>query len=122
MEETDNIGGICATCSEERRISWQEHHEHLLIKLGDYVKIRFRINGNDEWMWVEVIDLHGSEQGNLYHGILRNDSVFDPGEWRYGRELGFYHSDIADYCEQGDFDNYVPWMPHGDHFLHEHRE
>lgn len=123
MAETTNIGGICAACSEERRVSWQEHHEHLVIKEGDFVKIRFQMNGKDnEWMWVEVGDIHGSSTGNMYYGILRNTSVFAPEEWRFGRCLGFYRSDIADYCKDGDFDNYDPWLPTKDGHLHEVRD
>lgn len=125
MEE-GNTGAICAVCSEERRLSWQQHHRSLHITVGDYVKIRFRMNGgDDEWMWVEVTgNLGEAEKGCgstiVYQGELRNDSIYNP-DFQYGASLGFYRTDIADYCKGGDFELYVPWMPHGN-ILHEQHE
>lgn len=109
MDQAGNIGAICPKCSEERRVSWQEHFPHLTIKEGDYVKIRFKFTkyrDEQEWMWLEVMVV----KGDYYIGELRNDSVYDP-DYKYGLHISFLREDIADYCEQGDFDNYDSWMP-----------
>lgn len=87
------------------------------------MKIKFLMNGkDDEWMWLEIMDFHSSSEGNslIVQGVLRNDSIFN-SDFSYGTPVPFYRTDIADYCKGGDFDNYDPWMPHGN-ILHEQHE
>lgn len=117
---TTNTGGICDACAGNRLKSWQEHHTHLIIHRGDYVKIRVSsTHGDGEWMWVEVFSAHALSDHELQlTGELRNDAVFIP-EMTYGVPLTFLRTDIADYCSQGDFDHWHPWVDkenkHSDH-------
>lgn len=123
MDNPSNIGKICSQCSRDRLDSWQEHHKEVHIKTGDYVKIRVQFTDNQqEWMWVEVFKISAAETGERIDGLFRNDAVFGTHP-RYGDVANFFRSDIADYCEQGDFDNgWKPWHnptdEHKDHHLH----
>lgn len=122
MEQETNTGHICAVCSEDRRLSWQQHHEHLVLKEGDFVKVKLEYDENTEWMWAEITQVLGhsdiASQNTYFNGRLRNDGLLIPA--RYDDSISFFRTDVADYCKQGDFDNYDPWLPSGKH-LHESR-
>lgn len=120
--DDQEYGFICPECSKDRIESWQEHHKELVISPGDYVKVRVQHNdsGDTEWMWAEVMHSRYRDDGSLqFYGAWRNDAVL--GIWpKEGDPATFLRTDIADYCEQGDWDHYVPWKNPVDNHTHTH--
>lgn len=113
-EPSSNIGLICPVCAKDRADNWQLHHKELVIRNGDYVKVRVEFSSRDqEWMWLEVQTTKRIGDKEEIHGVFRNDAVFGDRP-RDGDPATILRTDIADYCEQGDFDNWEPWRDPSD--------
>jgi len=88
-EPENNIIGICANCSNQRRNEFQEKYPECNLKLGDYVKIAVKDRDQVEHMWFIV----QSVDGNKIIGQLDNIPVLVTNI-SLGDEYGFAYKNV----------------------------
>lgn len=82
--ESENIRVMHRECLEKNKGTFD-------IKIGDFTKIRFGMDGPGEFMWIKVTDA----KGDRLEGILGNDPVILENI-KCGDMIIFFKGDVCD--------------------------
>lgn len=72
-ELENNIEYHCKECSEEKLKNWQKNNSNQKIKIGDFVKIACKDDGEVEHMWFKIVEIISKKK---FKGKLNNMPLF----------------------------------------------